>query len=332
MMDMRSLGKTGLRVTPIGLGLAALGRPGYINLGHNADITQTEVAAMQQRTYYVLNTAWEFGVRYFDAARSYGKAEEFLGSWLGERNINPADVTVGSKWGYTYTADWQIKADKHEIKEHSIDVLTRQWDETQANMGGHLNIYQVHSATQSSGVLENDAVIEELFRLKHQGTVIGLSLSGAEQAETLRLAMDVKNGGARLFDTVQATWNLLEPSTGEALNEAHEAGMGVIVKEVVANGRLTMRNAQNPDFADQYGILVAEAARLGTAVDALAIAAVLYQPWADVVLSGAATRVHLISNIAALNVNFDDRAMQALTEIAEPPDEYWQTRSALEWN
>ncbi len=331
-MELRPLGKTGLNVTPIGLGLAALGRPGYINLGHKEDIPNTEVEAMQRRAYYVLDTAWEFGVRYFDAARSYGKAEEFLGSWLNEQGVKSDEVTVGSKWGYTYTADWQIEAEKHEVKEHSIDVLTRQWGETQANIGSYLSVYQVHSATQSSGILENDAVIEELFRLKREGTLIGLSLSGTEQGETLRLAMEVKDNGERLFDTVQATWNVLEPSAGEALQEAHETGMGIIVKEAVANGRLTMRNAQNPDFADQYGILVAEAARLGTAVDALAIAAVLYQPWADVVLSGASTRVHLISNIAALNVNFDDRAMQALAEIAEAPSDYWQTRSDLAWN
>ncbi len=331
-MELRPLGKTGLNVTPIGLGLAALGRPGYINLGHKEDIINTEVEAMRRRAHYVLDTAWEFGVRYFDAARSYGKAEEFLGSWLNEQGVKPDEVTVGSKWGYTYTADWQIEAEKHEVKEHSIDVLTRQWGETQANMGGYLSVYQVHSATQSSGILENDTVIEELFRLKRAGTLIGLSLSGTEQGETLRLAMEVKDNGERLFDTVQATWNVLEPSAGEALQEAHEAGMGIIVKEAVANGRLTMRNAQNPDFADQYGILVAEAARLGTAVDALAIAAVLYKPWADVVLSGASTRVPLISNIAALNVNFDDRAMQALAEITEAPGDYWQTRSDLAWN
>lgn len=46
--------------------------------------------------------------RYFDAARSYGKAEEFLGEWLRARNIPTSEVMVGSKWGYTYTADWQI--------------------------------------------------------------------------------------------------------------------------------------------------------------------------------------------------------------------------------
>ena len=41
---------------------------------------------------------------------------------------------------------------------------------------------------------------------------------------------------------MQATWNLLEPSAGPALAEARAAGMGVIIKEALANGRLTSRN------------------------------------------------------------------------------------------
>lgn len=45
-----------------------------------------------------------------------------------------------------------------------------------------------------------------------------------------------------LFDCVQVTWNLLEQSAGAALREAHQAGMDIIVKEGMANGRLTQRN------------------------------------------------------------------------------------------
>ncbi|MBV9415844.1 MAG: aldo/keto reductase, partial [Solirubrobacterales bacterium] len=78
-----TLGATGLPVTRIGLGLAALGRPAYINLGHAADLAGgTDVASMERAAHEALDAAYEAGVRYFDAARSYGKAEAFLGSWL----------------------------------------------------------------------------------------------------------------------------------------------------------------------------------------------------------------------------------------------------------
>ena len=231
-MHRRPFGKTGLKVTPIGLGLAALGRPGYITLGHADDLNgDTDVAAMQGHTHTVLDAAWAVGMRYFDAARSYGKAEQFLGSWLRARNIPVDAVTVGSKWGYTYTADWQIHADTHEVKEHSLGVLTRQRAETAETLGAYLNLYQVHSATLSSGILENTAVLTELARIKADGVRIGLSLSGPGQAETLRRALQVTVDGEPVFNAVQATWNLLERSVGEALQDAHDAGWGIIVKE-----------------------------------------------------------------------------------------------------
>ncbi len=328
-MQTTTLGDTGLTVTRIGLGLAALGRPGYINLGHADDLNANyEVAAMEQQAHMVLSAAWEAGVRYFDAARSYGRAEEFLGSWLMARGFALEDVTVGSKWGYTYTADWQVEAEKHEVKEHSLAVLQRQWGETQANLGAHLDLYQVHSATLSSGILDNAEVLTELARLKSEGTAIGLSLSGDKQGETLQRAMAVRVDGVRVFDAVQATWNLLERSAGEALAEAHNAGMGVIIKEAVANGRLTARNSElavvNP--------MRAQAERLETTIDALAMAAVLAQPWCDIVLSGAATVEHLRSNVVAENVAWDDDAASALADLAEDPAQYWQTRGNLAWN
>ena len=181
-MMLRTLGSTGLQVSPIGLGLAALGRPGYINLGHADDLDgQTGVTPMEQHAHAVLDAAWAAGVRYVDAARSYGKAEAFLSSWLRERAIPPAALAVGSKWGYTYTAGWQVEAEAHEVKDHSLTVLRRQWAESRALLGEHLDLYQIHSATFASGVLADEAVLDELAALKQAGVSIGLSLSGATQ-------------------------------------------------------------------------------------------------------------------------------------------------------
>ena len=293
MTRLGTLGTTGLSVSPIGLGLAALGRPGYINLGHAGDLDHDyAVDAMRAHTWQVLDAAWAAGVRYFDAARSYGSAEEFLGGWLRAREIDRAAVTVGSKWGYIYTAGWQVSADRHEIKEHSLPVLRRQWRETQANLGDYLGLYQIHSATLESGVLDSADVLAELVTLKAGGVAIGLSLSGAQQAATLLHALDRTVDGVRVFDCAQVTWNLLEPSAGPALEDAHAAGLGIIVKEALANGRLTERNV-DPAFSAKRTVLASVARQLQTTIDALALSAVLAQPWADVVLSGAATVAQL---------------------------------------
>jgi aryl-alcohol dehydrogenase-like predicted oxidoreductase len=315
-METRVLGRTGLRVSRIGFGLAAVGRPGYINLGHGEDLAgRIDVARMEQNAHDVLDAAYERGVRYFDAARSYGRAEEFLASWLARRKLGPDDVTVGSKWGYTYTADWRVDAEEHEVKDLSVRTLRRQLEESRTLLGRHLDLYQIHSATLESGVLEDAAVVADLERLRAEGLAVGLSVTGLRQAETIERAVDVGR-----FDTVQATWNLLERSAGPALERAHATGMGVIVKEALANGRLTARG--------DVRRVQAEAERRDTTPDALALAACLAQPWADVVLSGAATVEQLGSNLAALEVSADD----GLDDVAEQRDAYWTRRAALPWN
>jgi aryl-alcohol dehydrogenase-like predicted oxidoreductase len=331
-MERRALGKTGLTVSRLGLGLAALGRPGYINLEHAADLhARYDGSAMEARAHAVLDAAWGEGIRYFDAARSYGRAEDFLASWLRSRRIAPGAVTVGSKWGYTYTAGWRVEAEKHEVKDHSLATLRRQIGESRTLLGDHLALYQIHSATLESGVLEDRAVLEELARLKGTGLRIGLTLSGPGQAETLRRALNVTAGGGRLFDCVQATWNLLEPSAGPALAKAHGAGLAVVVKEALANGRLTPRN-DDPAFAPKLRLLEVVAARLGATLDALALAAALAQPWADAVLSGAASPEQLHSNVAALAVSWDGEVAEQLQALAEEPKQYWATRAGLPWN
>jgi aryl-alcohol dehydrogenase-like predicted oxidoreductase len=314
------LGNTGLVVSRIGLGLAALGRPGYINVGHASDLAgRTDVESMEAAAHAVLDAAYAGGVRYIDAARSYGRAERFLATWLMRRALGPGELTVGSKWGYTYTADWRVDAPVHEVKDLSVATLRRQVAESEKLLGRNVRLYQIHSATLESGVLDDAAVLEELARLRASGLSIGITVTGPAQAETIERALEV---GA--FDTVQATWNLLERSAGSALAAAHAAGVGVIVKEALANGRLTTRG----DIPE-----LAEAARdAGTTPDALALAAALAQPWADVVLSGAATVGELESNLAARPLDVAPELLERLDRLHEDPLGYWQTRAGLPWN
>jgi aryl-alcohol dehydrogenase-like predicted oxidoreductase len=331
-MQLRTLGHTGLSVTPLGIGLAALGRPAYIDLGHAEDLQHNyDRDVMEGGAHAVLDAAWQAGIRYFDAARSYGLAESFLGSWLKSRQISPKEVTVGSKWGYIYTADWKVDAPVNEVKEHTLAVLRRQRQESEAALDGYLSLYQVHSATLESGILENRAVLEELMRFHENGLAIGLTVSGVAQAETVEQALQVVVDGRPLFQCVQVTWNLLEPSAGSVLKFARPIGMGVIVKEALANGLLTGKN-HDPDYAPKLDLLKKAAVQRGTTVDALALAAALAQPWADVVLSGAATTAQLLSNAKALEVAWDGELADSLSGLAEAPAVYWAKRSQMAWN
>jgi hypothetical protein len=126
----------------------------------------------------------------------------------------------------------------------------------------------VHSVTHDSPVLDDDPLIDALAELRAAGTAVGLTLSGPRQAEVLERALDVGCDGARLFATVQATWNVLEPSAGEMLAAAHTEGLGVIIKEGVANGRLAPRTQDR----EVRAILEPIAQRAEVSLDAVALA------------------------------------------------------------
>jgi aryl-alcohol dehydrogenase-like predicted oxidoreductase len=301
----------------MGLGLAALGRPGYLNLGHGEALgDDRSPQSLERRAHEVLDAAYAGGIRYLDAARSYGRAEAFLASWLADRD--PGDVVVGSKWGYVYTAGWEVDADPPEVKHHDVDTFRRQLAETRELLGERLSLYQIHSATTESGVLEDDALLGALQELRASGVAVGVTSSGPAQAATIDRAVALG-----VLDAVQATWNLHERAAGPALERAHRAGLAVIVKEGVANGRLTARGA-NP-------VLESVAREAGTTPDALALAGVLARPWVDTVLSGASTVGELESNLGALRVRWSDELESALASLEEDSEAYWRQRAALPW-
>jgi aryl-alcohol dehydrogenase-like predicted oxidoreductase len=320
----RELGSTGLTVSRIGLGLAALGRPGYINSFRDRDLgTDRSVEALEARCHSMLDAAYGAGIRYLDAARSYGLAEQFLASWLERRGLPPGAVIVGSKWGYVYTAQWRIDAAVHEVKDLSLATLERQIAESRRVLGGHLALYQIHSATVESGVLDDRHVLDALVRLRSSGLAIGLTVSGPTQSDTIRRALDIEVNGVNPFQVVQATWNLLEVSAGAALADAKAQGWGIIIKEALANGRLTDRAVEDDSTPPRR-----EAAARRISLTALAMGAALSQPWADVVLSGAVTDTQLRENLAAQDAG---PVSEGLEKLAVTPVEYWARRSHLEW-
>jgi len=318
----------------LGLGLAALGRPGYVTLNHSSDLGgRYDPSAMESHAHDVLDAAFAAGIRYFDAARSYGRAEDFLASWLRGRGIQPGEIVVASKWGYTYTAGWSTSATQHEVKDHSLAAFERQLAESVARLGQYLSLYQIHSVTAESKTLADDALIDAIARLRERGIRAGLSVSGAGQAVAIRRALEVHRDGERVFDSVQATWNLLERGAESSLQDAHEAGMKVVVKESLANGRLTQANRYQDDVLYPAVARIRELAESrGTTVETIALAAALARPWANIVLSGAATVDQVRSTVGALDFVYDAGLDEQLRSVAVASDEYWRARSSFRWN
>lgn len=309
------------------IGTAVLGRPAYITTGAaDALPDDRSVDAMRQATFAVLDAALAAGVDWVDTARSYGRAEEFVGDWWRERSAaDPEWVrsapTVSSKWGYAYVGDWDRDAAVHEVKEHSAAQFRRQWALTEQTLP-RLALYQVHSLTTDSPLFDDDELLDALAELRDSGVAIGFTTTGTGQADTIGKALDVERQGARLFSAVQSTWNLMETSVGDALALASRNELTVLIKESLANGRLLSR----PPKA-----LREIAADRGVTLDAVALAVVARQPWVDRVLLGSAGVEQLASNVAATSVELDDSEVDRLLATPQDPAEYWADRSALAW-
>ena len=315
--------------TKIGLGLAALGRPEYINIRTDNSIDKSE-EAFKENASDVLEFAYEHGIRYFDTAPSYGKGEQFLINWNSKNRYN--DVSLSTKWGYTYVADWELGfSGAHEVKEHSVDKLKEQWQISKQLLPA-LKIYQVHSATFESGILENEIVLNQLFELKKQtGLQIGITTSGIRQCEIIEAALKIKIEKEDLFDSYQVTYNILEQSTHDILRHLLELEKTVIIKEALANGRI-FKNEKISHYQMLYNALDSLAKKYHIGTDAVALRFIMDHLEPTYLLSGASNKEHLEQNIKAQNINLEKEELLMLKSFKIDSKKYWDERNQLEWN
>ena len=310
----------------IGLGLAALGRPGYINIGHDNDLgSDKSKSSMRDYCHQVLDFAYSNGVRYFDTARVYGEAEEFLSSWI--RKKSQFNGFVGSKWGYEYLANWEVNADKHERKDHSAAFLKQQWVETRMNLGKNVDLYHIHSVTPESSVLDDPAVIKELEIIKKNGLEIGISTSGPEQKKTIEKFLKI-NEKLKLFSFLQSTVNIFEQSCIPILKEAHNQKINIIAKEVFSNGLLT--NANKDYHQEQLQNLQNIAKEINLTLEQLSYLWVYQLPFIKIILTGASTINQLQENLNCLKKL--NTTIPNLDNLNLSVEDYWSTRKSLSWN
>tara|TARA_R110002049_G_scaffold30345_2_gene103953 strand:- start:7241 stop:8176 length:936 start_codon:yes stop_codon:yes gene_type:complete len=311
------------------LGLAALGRPEYINIREDDVIDKSE-EVFKSNAFSVLDSAYKLGIRYFDTAPSYGKGEAFLNEWNATKKYS--DVVLGTKWGYTYVADWELGfTGAHEVKEHSLNKLQEQW-QTSKKLLPALKIYQVHSATFESGILENDDVLNQLFEIKKQtGLKIGITTSGLNQSKIIEVALKIKIENADLFDSFQVTYNILEQSTHTILKRILQQNKTVIIKEALANGRI-FRNEKFPHYQKLYSTLDALSKKYNVGTDAIALRFVMAILAPTYVLSGASSKEQLEQNMKAEKFTLENDELLSLQSLIIKPEKYWKERSQLRWN
>lgn len=309
--------------------MAALGRPGYINLQRDSHLSSRTVEGMQRQANAVMDELFrqcrrlndnEDGdgegddgpgkyVPWLDCARSYGLSEKFVGEYLRENDVSPEDVYVSSKWGYTYVADWKVElgeGEPHEIKDHSLENFLKQVEETKENIGPYLNLYQVHSATFDSGILTDTRVHEALHRVCHveNGWNIGLSVSGPNQDEVIREALKIRvvasdgSGSNQKQPSAQQQRRLFD-SVQCTFNILEQRPAEALIDAHAARMDIIIKEGLANGRALRHPKLLELSKALDCRPDQLALGAVLSQPFRPRVLSGAVSAEQLRSNLGS---------------------------------
>lgn len=312
----------------IGFGTAAIGRPIYINIRHEKPRVDLSLPEFRENGLSILDDAYDKGVRFFDASPGYGLAESLLIEWLHQKN--DPDIIVATKWGLSYVANFDINAVVHEIKEHSLEKLNLQW-ELSKNLLPNLKIYQIHSATIDTRVLDNKAILQRLYQLKKEyNLIIGLTTTGVHQVEVLKKAVYIEIENELLFSSFQSTYNIMEQSILELKDILLDTNRQLIIKESLANGRL-IPNTSFKEYSELYKYIKKLADKYNVGADAIAIRFCIDSFPGGVTLSGASSTSQLKSNLAAKTFTLQKEEMELLSSYKIDPIMYWLERKQLSW-
>ena len=287
-METTELGRTGLRITRLGAGLAEIGEP------HTDDPVG--------RASQVLGAALDAGINFLDTAACYGLSEELIGKTVADRRDQ---YVLATKCGHA-AGDWQGEAWTRETLEHSIDRSLR------LMKTDRVDVLQLHSC--SVEILERGDVIEVLQRARDAGKARFLGYSGDNAAA--RWAVDSGH-----FDTLQTSFNLVDQHarTTGLLKAAKAKGMGVIVKRPIANGAWGASEAPSTYSAEYFRRAEAMRAdgRVAGAPDdriLLAMAFTFAHPEVDTAIIGTQNTAHMLSNVETIvrRPHIDARALEDL--------------------
>ena len=202
-METRRLGKTGLDVSRLGVGLAEIGFQLNMDQVHEASI--------------VLNTALDNGINFLDTSACYGNSEALIGEAVAHRRN---EYVLATKCGHV-AGDYQGEPWTAQTVTHSIDRSLRRL------RTDHIDLIQLHSCDVD--VLERGEVIEALLAAQEAGKVRFLGYSGDNESALWAVESDY-------FDTLQTSFNLVDQRARDNLfPKAEGAGMGIIAKRPIAN-------------------------------------------------------------------------------------------------
>lgn len=307
-MKYRSLGRSGIRVSPF-----ALGAMMFSSFG-NSD---------QDDVDRIVGRALDAGINLVDTADVYGDSEEIVGRALKNRRD---EVVLASKFALPMGEDpnhrggsrrWIMTAVENSLRRLQTD---------------HLDLYQMHRPDPHTDI---DETLSALSDLVHSGKVRLIGSSDTPASEIVEAQWAAERRGLERFRVEQPHYSLLDRTIErEVLPVAERYGMGTVVWSPLASGMLTgrvrrgqdsdlrrvarfaaLRDERRIDAVEQFIPLAQEA---GMPLTHLALAFVIAHPGVTAALIGPRTMEQLDDLLAAADVELSDELMDRIDAIVPP--------------
>ncbi|MCK5850008.1 MAG: aldo/keto reductase [Kiritimatiellae bacterium] len=294
-MQYRTLGRTGLKVSSLGLGTVELGQDWGIEVPDEFGMPSEKSALALMRR------AVELGINFFDTARYYGKSEERIGKFLASIGSDASNVYIATKVpaGGKGTTD--------EVKKHIEKVL----DKCLQALGREtIDVVQLHSANLET--ITNGIGLEVLSKARDTGKIrfIGATFYDPEAA---RAAVESSD-----YDTIQPTYNLAMPQAREVIDLAHESNIGVIVKSPLNKGTFSYKRTHLSDTLKGTQVAGDALAFLecdGQTFPQAAIRYCLERPGVSTVIAGTQQIGHLEENALSVDRTLTDKEVTRIVEL-----------------
>ena len=307
MVDYHTLGRTGLRVSSLGLGTVELG----IDYGIDAPGHFGQPAAAD--SIRLVHAALDTGINYVDTARAYGDSEKVLGSALDGRR----DQVVLATKAFTRGPDGSdlagdaLRCHMRAELDTSLQLLRTDY----------VDLWQIHNL--DANTLAQVEVVAEVFgEAKQNGKVrwTGASSYGTEHP---RLALETD-----VFDVLQVPYSVIDQRLDdEVIPMAAKQGVGIVARSILLKGVLTPKAEHLPEHLDALRLHsrrfrdLVESSGLDLTPAQVAIAFGLAHPHIGNVLVGVRTEQELAENLKAIECSLAEDLLAALRELRlEDPD------------
>jgi aryl-alcohol dehydrogenase-like predicted oxidoreductase len=307
-MRYRTLGRTGIQVSPYALGTLMFA---------------TTMGNAPEDSARIIHKALDAGINLIDTADRYGDSEDVVGKALAGRRD---EVVLATKFGRAIGNDpnqqgasrrWIVTAVENSLRRLRTD---------------HIDLYQLHRPDPGTHVEETLAALTDLIR---SGKVRAIGASGTPAADIVDAQWIADRRGLARFHTEQPAYSILNRGIErEILPTTQRFGMGTLVWGPLGQGLLTGRVRRNQDntllraglvrhLNDEHRLDVVErlvplAADAGLPLTHLAMAFAIAHPGVTSALIGARTMEHLDGLLAGLDVTLTDDVLDRIDEIVPP--------------